>query len=227
MQHHFRAVTRDYWSKASIDRAFTVTFKHECHNNVLILNGAAPATTLNYVIKAAGSTSGSTWRSKIKSTSITNCDTHLDTYVEYEENGTWIDIWNDLGGSTSGTWKTWLSISRNGAGDVTLTVQSDDETKFTDDLVTPEFFNLRIRTRDKWSDNAANEKINTVKVTFTFDCSSAVMSTTAANTLTDTQNYIVQADGSTPAITDTTTVSLSVSGCLGRNQINTLVEIWH
>ena len=227
VQHHFRAVTEDYWSRASIDKAFTVTFKHQCHDNVLVLNGAAPSTTLDYEIKAAGSTASSSWRSKVKSTSLSDCDRHLDTYVEYEENGTWIDIWNDLGGSTSGSWKTWLSITRNGAGDVSLKVQSDDETNFTDDLVTPEFFNLRVRTRDKWSDNAAREKINTVKVTFTFDCSTATLSTTPMSALTGTQNYVVQADGSTPAITDTTTLYLSVSGCVNRNKINTLVEIWH
>ena len=93
--------------------------------------------------------------------------------------------------------------------------------------MTPESFNLRVRTKDKWSDHADYEKINTVNITFSFDCSDATMSTTAANTLTATQNLVVDADGSTTAISDTTQVDLSVAGCKGRNGIKTVVEIWH
>ncbi len=84
-----------------------------------------------------------------------------------------------------------------------------------------------MRTYDKWSEEATREKINTVGVTFTFDCTEATLTSTAANTLTSEQDYIVEADGATAAITDSTTVDFSVSGCKGRNEINTMVEIWH
>lgn len=89
---------------------------------MLVNDGAAPATTIDYKILAAGSTAASTWRSQIESDTLSACDRHLETYVEYEENGTWIDIWNDLSGSTGTTWNTWLKIKRNGDGDVTFTV---------------------------------------------------------------------------------------------------------
>jgi len=164
---------------------------------------------------AAGSTPSQTWQSAITSNSLTRCNALLDTYVEYEENGTWIDIWNDITGTSPATWKTWLTITRNGNGDVTLTVSTNDETLFTDDLVKPESFNLRVRTNDPRSDHATRELINTVKVTFTYDCTTATLSASPA--LTTEHNYVVEADGATAATTDTTTVSLSVSGCQAKN----------
>lgn len=63
-------------------------------------------------------------------------------------------------------------------------------------------------------------------MTFTFDCTEATLSTTVPNTLTATQNYLVEADGATDAITDSTEVDISVAGCKSRNGINTLIEIF-
>ena len=82
-----------------------------------------------------------------------------------------------------------------------------------------------MRTNDPRSDHATQELINTVKVTFTYDCTTATLSASPA--LTTEHNYVVEADGATAAITDTTTVSLSVSGCQAKNEINTLIEIFH
>ena len=49
----------------------------------------------------------------------------------------------------------------------------------------------------------------------------------ASPALTTEHNYVVEADGATAATTDTTTVSLSVTGCQAKNEINTLIEIFH
>ena len=35
VQYRFRATTRDRWSGASVTKAFTVTFKHECEGGSL------------------------------------------------------------------------------------------------------------------------------------------------------------------------------------------------
>ena len=64
-----------------------------------------------------------------------------------------------------------------------------------------------------------------MNITFTYDCTAATLFASPA--LATEFDYVVEADGATDATTDTTTVYLSVPGCQAKNEINTLIEIYH
>jgi hypothetical protein len=145
-------------------------------------------------------------------------------YVDYEISGQWVEIYAwDVGANTAASTSdkpAWITPTKfnsvSTAAKLAIYVQTDDETQFSTDLVTAQTFNFRVRTKDRWSTHALGELIDSVAITMNYDCSASILSGSPAIS-NAAVTYTVQADGSTPTTSDTTTVTHSVGGCLAKN----------